>query len=78
MKKMLWLTVFLLAGCSSGPPLFTDDGRPTVAIDCRPSVAGQCDQRARLACPSGFDLLGPIDAGNGEGVLVACRRRTGF
>jgi hypothetical protein len=68
-------TLLALAGCSSAPPLFSADGRPTTLIQC-PSNGGWslCTQNARVTCQGGsYDVL-EQSADNGQnGLLIACK-----
>lgn len=63
-----------LSACSSAPPLFTDDGRPTTHLSCTSAGWADCERQARVACGSaGYDVLQRIDQGSRE-LYVACRR----
>ena len=61
-----------LAACSSAPPLFSADGRPTTLVQC-PAGSDNCEQQAQAMCGGAFD---PIRTTTGNGVrslLYACR-----
>jgi len=65
-----------LAACSSGPPLFLSDGRPTQQVQC-PAAGDRdsCSQQARAQCGGSYDT---IDESNNRGVhtlVFACRAR---
>ena len=65
-----------LAGCSSSPPLFLPDGRPTTLVQC-PQGSDSCAQQARAACGGQFDV---VRKSNDEGTLsliYACPARSG-
>lgn len=70
------MLLFTLAACSSGPPLFTPDGRPTTQVDCTGGNGWtECDRRAAVACGSGgYDLLAHDDSNNRRVAYIACRR----
>jgi hypothetical protein len=63
-----------LAGCGSGAPLFTRDGRPTTLVQC--SAQGPmsaCTESARGMCGDDFDIV-KQSTGNGvRNLLIACR-----
>ncbi len=63
-----------LAGCSSAPPLFSTDGRPTQQIQC-PTYSGwsNCTDNAKALCPSGYDVLGQSTENNQNALLIACK-----
>ncbi|WP_232470925.1 hypothetical protein [Caballeronia hypogeia] len=63
-----------LAGCSSAPPLFSADGRPTQQIQC-PAYGGwrNCTDNAKVQCPSGYDVLDQSTENNQNTLLVACK-----
>jgi hypothetical protein len=70
----LALIVQALAGCSSSPPLFSSDGRPTTLIQC-PAAGGWslCQQNARVTCPGGYDVLEQTTDSGQNGLLIACK-----
>ncbi|MEW6344994.1 MAG: hypothetical protein RXR20_00420 [Paraburkholderia sp.] len=45
-----------LAGCSSSPPLFLPDGRPTTLVQC-PQGSDSCAQQARANCGGQFETV---------------------
>jgi starvation-inducible outer membrane lipoprotein len=64
-----------LAACSSGPPLFLSDGRPTVQVQC--SAAGDrdsCAQQARARCGgAGYDTVDHSSDGTNYTLVFACQ-----
>ncbi|HTH60725.1 MAG TPA: hypothetical protein VL689_11285 [Paraburkholderia sp.] len=63
-----------LAACSSGPPLFLGDGRPTQQVQC--TSAGDrdsCTQQARAQCGGTFDVVNESDSGGMHTLVFACR-----
>lgn len=70
-------TVALLAGCSSGPPLFLSDGRPTTQVDCSGTGSwNSCEQQARARCGGGaFDALGRSIEGQTRTLVFACQAK---
>jgi len=64
-----------LAACSSAPPLFLSDGRPTVQVQC--SAAGDrdsCAQQARARCGNaGYDKVDNFTSGDNYTLVFACR-----
>lgn len=64
-----------LSACSSGPPLFLSNGRPTVPVQC--SAAGDhdsCVQQARARCSGGnFDTVDTSVSGDTYTLVFACR-----
>ncbi|QBR00176.1 hypothetical protein [Paraburkholderia pallida] len=66
-----------LAACSSGPPLFLSDGRPTVPVQC--SAAGDhdsCVQQARARCAGGsYDTVDTSTNGGTYTLVFACRTK---
>jgi hypothetical protein len=77
MKRMITvLTVMLLAGCSSGPTLFTSDGRPTQRVQCgnQDSSWQDCFAQARAQChDSEYDVVSRSDDNAARSLLIACR-----
>lgn len=71
---MLAGSAWALAGCSSAPPLFSSDGRPTQQIQC-PAYEGwrNCTDNAKALCPSGYDVLDQSTDNNQNSMLVACK-----
>jgi hypothetical protein len=71
---MLAASAWALAGCSSAPPLFSADGRPTQLVQC-PAYGGWrlCTDNAKVACPGGYDVLEQSSADNQNGLLIACK-----
>ncbi|PVX70828.1 hypothetical protein [Paraburkholderia unamae] len=68
--------VAALAACSSGPPLFLSDGRPTIQVQCPASGdRDSCAQQARARCAgAGYDTVA-TSTDNGNYTLVfACRK----
>jgi hypothetical protein len=63
-----------LGGCSSAPPLFSADGRPTQQINC-PANGGwrNCTDNAKALCPSGYDVIDQSTGDSSNSLLVACR-----
>ncbi|SAL75796.1 hypothetical protein AWB71_05095 [Caballeronia peredens] len=63
-----------LAGCSSAPPLFSADGRPTQQVQC-PAYGGwrNCTDNAKVLCPGGYDVLDQTTENNQNSLLVACK-----
>jgi hypothetical protein len=64
-----------LAGCSSAPPLFSADGRPTTLIQC-PAAGGWslCTQNARAICGgANYDVLEQSTDNGQNGLLIACK-----
>jgi hypothetical protein len=79
--KRTGVTVSLLAmvsaltGCSSAPPLFSADGRPTTQIQC-PANGGWtlCQQNARATCQgASYDVLEQSTDNGQNGLLIACK-----
>jgi hypothetical protein len=65
----------ILSACSSAPPLFSSDGRPTSLIQC-PSNGGwsNCQENARAMCAGGnYDVLGQSTDNGKNGLLIACK-----
>ena len=74
LSVMLAGSALTLAACSSAPPLFSADGRPTQQIQC-PAYGGwrNCTDNAKALCPSGYDVLGQSTENNQNSLLVACK-----
>ncbi|MDR5734973.1 MULTISPECIES: hypothetical protein [Caballeronia] len=66
--------VSALGGCSSSPPLFSADGRPTQLVTC-PAYGGWrlCTDNAKVACPGGYDVLEQSSENNQNALLLACK-----
>jgi hypothetical protein len=70
------LAVMLLAGCSSGPTLFTSDGRPTQSVQCgnQDSSWQDCFAQARAQCHNGdYDIISRSNDNAARSLLIACR-----
>ena len=70
------LLVAALSACSSGPPLFLSDGRPTRQVQC--SAAGDrdsCAQQARAQCGVSYDTVGQSTSGGVYTLVFACHAR---
>ncbi len=64
-----------LSACSSGPPLFLSDGRPTVQVQC-PAGGDRdsCVQQARVRCAgAGYDTVDTSTTGNTYTLVFACK-----
>lgn len=64
-----------LAACSSAPPLFLSDGRPTVQVQC-PAAGDRdsCAQQARARCgDAGYDTVDHSTSGDNYTLVFACR-----
>ena len=64
-----------VSACSSGPPLFLSDGRPTIQAQC--SAAGDqasCAQQARARCGGDFDTVSTASDATTYTLVFACRR----
>jgi hypothetical protein len=74
---MLLLSTLPLDGCSSAPPLFSADGRPTQQIQC-PAYGGwrNCTDNANALCPGGYDVIDQSSADDKNSMLVACKAGT--
>jgi hypothetical protein len=64
-----------LAGCSSSPPLFLPDGRPTTLVQC-PVGSDSCAQQARAACGSAFEVVRDSSDNGTRSLIYACTGRT--
>ncbi|KND62356.1 hypothetical protein BVER_01548 [Candidatus Burkholderia verschuerenii] len=71
---MLTVSAMALGGCSSAPPLFSADGRPTQQISC-PAGGGwrNCTDNAKALCPGGYDVIDQSTGDTSNSLLVACR-----
>jgi hypothetical protein len=65
-----------LSACSSAPPLFSSDGRPTSMIQC-PTSGGwsNCQENARAQCAGSYDVLDQSSENGQNGLLIACRAK---
>ncbi len=65
-----------LSACSSAPPLFSSDGRPTSMIQC-PTSGGwsNCQENARALCAGSYDVLDQSSENGQNGLLIACRAK---
>ncbi|MDP9153211.1 MAG: hypothetical protein M3O74_03070 [Pseudomonadota bacterium] len=72
----LLAAVSALSACSSAPPLFSSDGRPTSMINC-PSNGGwsNCQENARAMCAGSYDVLDQSSENGQNGLLIACRAK---
>ena len=64
--------IVALGGCSSSPPLFLSDGRPTTLVQC-PAGSDSCVQQASAACNGAFDLVQQTTQGGTLNLIYACR-----
>jgi hypothetical protein len=64
----------VLSACSSAPPLFSSDGRPTNMIQC-PANGGwsNCQQNARALCAGSYDVLDQSSDNGQNNLLIACK-----
>lgn len=61
-----------LAACSSSPPLFLSDGRPTTLVQC-PEGSDSCAQQARVACGGQqFDVVRQSSENGTLSLIYAC------
>jgi len=62
-----------LAACSSGPPLFLGDGRPTRQVQC-PAAGDRdsCRQQARAQCGGDYDAVGDSNNDGIHTLVFAC------
>jgi predicted small lipoprotein YifL len=65
-----------LAGCSSSPPLFLPDGRPTTLVQC-PEGSDSCTQQARAACSGQFEVVRQSNDDGTHSLIYACPARSG-
>jgi hypothetical protein len=63
-----------LTACSSAPPLFSSDGRPTSMVQC-PASGGwsNCQENARAMCGGNYDVLDQSTDNGQNGLLIACK-----
>jgi hypothetical protein len=71
---MLGACAAALGACSSAPPLFSADGRPTQEISC-PAYGGwrNCMDNAKALCPGGYDLVDQSSDDSKNTMLIACK-----
>jgi hypothetical protein len=74
LSAVLTLGTLTLDGCSSAPPLFSADGRPTQQIQC-PAYGGwrNCTDNAKALCPSGYDVIDQSTGDSQNSMLIACK-----
>jgi predicted small lipoprotein YifL len=60
-----------LAGCSSSPPLFLPDGRPTTLVQC-PEGSDSCAQQARANCSGQFEVVRQSSDNGTLSLIYAC------
>jgi hypothetical protein len=60
-----------LAGCSSSPPLFLSDGRPTTLVQC-PEGSDSCAQQARASCGGQFETVRQSRDNGTLSLIYAC------
>jgi hypothetical protein len=60
-----------LAGCSSSPPLFLPDGRPTTLVQC-PEGSDSCSQQARVNCGGQFQVVRQSSDNGTLSLIYAC------
>jgi hypothetical protein len=60
-----------LAACSSSPPLFLPDGRPTTLVQC-PEGSDSCAQQARVNCSGQFDVVRQSSDNGTLSLIYAC------
>ncbi|MBU6494280.1 MAG: hypothetical protein KGK15_03770 [Burkholderiales bacterium] len=75
MKTAICLSALVLTACSSAPPLFTSDNRPTDLIACPGSSWDLCHSRAAKQCgAAGFDVIQRNDDDDAtRSMLIACK-----
>jgi hypothetical protein len=61
-----------LAACSSAPPLFSADGRPTTQVQC-PAGSNNCEEQAQAMCGGAFDPMRTTTENGVRTLLYACR-----
>ena len=65
-----------LSACSSAPPLFSSDGRPTSMIECPVSGGwSNCEENARAQCGGSYDVLDQTTDNGQNGLLIACKTK---
>lgn len=60
-----------LSACSSSPPLFLSDGRPTTLVQC-PEGSDSCVQQARVSCGGQFDVVRQSSENGTLSLIYAC------
>ena len=65
-----------LAGCSSSPPLFLPDGRPTTLVQC-PEGSDSCAQQARADCGGQFEVVRQSSDKGTLNLIYACPAKSG-
>ncbi len=63
-----------LAACSSAPPLFAPDGRPTTLVQC-PAGSDNCEQQAQAMCGGAFDAMRTTTENGVRSLLYACHAK---
>jgi hypothetical protein len=65
-----------LSACSSSPPLFLSDGRPTIQVQC-PAGGDRdsCAQQARARCGGAYDTVNTSIDGSNYNLVFACRAK---
>jgi len=65
-----------LSACSSSPPLFLSDGRPTIQVQC-PAAGDRdsCAQQARARCGGAYDTVNTSTDGSNYNLVFACRAK---
>jgi hypothetical protein len=61
----------LLGACSSSPPLFLPDGRPTVLVQC-PVGSDSCAQQARANCGGQYQTVSQSGNNGTMNLIYAC------
>jgi hypothetical protein len=75
---MLSVDTLALGACSSAPPLFSADGRPTQEVTC-PAYGGwrNCTDNAKALCPAGYDVIDQSSSDSNNTLLIACKAGAG-
>lgn len=65
-----------LSACSSAPPLFLSDGRPTIQVQC-PAAGDRdsCAQQARARCDGTYDTVNTSTDAANYNLVFACRAK---
>ncbi|MFP6561136.1 hypothetical protein WJ542_22930 [Paraburkholderia sp. B3] len=65
-----------LSACSSSPPLFLSDGRPTIQVQC-PAAGDRdsCAQQARARCGGTYDTVNTSSDGTNYNLVFACNAK---
>ena len=63
-----------VSACSSSPPLFLRDGRPTIQVQC-PAAGDResCAEQARARCGGPYDTVGTSTESANFNLIFACR-----